>query len=205
MEEIANFSILTDRYAYPFSKWQENGRIAFSDQYGKVYLTPYRTEIPHILQAEGYRDECISIPSLSNSQQEYAYQWLTKIADQQNWSMTYQKAFQIASKKGIKNVKVTGKYHVKEIVSCYEDREEHLLYSPLTTQFLLDSSEENIATYILIDEKTLMVCDEYGRTFLLKAKNVVNELVNELIDAGYTHTIHPERYIRPYEPDVEAE
>lgn len=71
----------------------------------------------------------------------------------------------------------------------------------MTMKYLLNSSKENVGTYVLVNEHTLVVCDEYGRTFLLKTKGVVNDMVNSLINAGYTRTLHPEYYISEYKPE----
>jgi len=99
---------------------------------------------------------------------------------------------------------MSGKYQIKEITSYdyydYIDFKTNTRYYPLTTKFLFNRSKENIGTYIIVDENTLVICDEYGRTFLFKVQTVVNDFVNALIDAGYTRTIHPEDYIYKEEP-----
>ena len=204
LEEVINFSFLTDRRANPLTKCQNNGQIAFADKYGRVYVTPYRTEIHAILEESGYTDGSIFVPFSNGEPRPDSYQWLAKIAEEENWAGTYEEAFQVASDKGIQPVKVSGKYQIREI-SYYDDTNSHTIYSALTIMFLMNKSKENIGTYILVDKKTIVICDEYGRTFLLKSKTVVNDIVNALLDAGYTRTIHPEWYIRKYEPTVEPE
>ena len=204
MEEVMNFSYRTDSRATPLTKCQNNGQIAFADQYGTVYVTPYRRGIHHILEGSGYKEGSIFVPFSNGEQRPDAYQWLAKIAEEENWAQTYEEAFEVASEKGIRRVIVSEKYQIKEI-SYYNDTDTHTTYSALTMHFLMNDSKDNIGTYILVDEKTLVICDEYGRTFLLKAKTVVNDMVNALIDAGYTRTVHPEWYIRKYEPTVEPE
>lgn len=204
MEEVMNFSFRTDSRATPLTRCQNNGQIAFADQYGNVYVTPYRTEIHHILAEAGYKEGSIFVPFSNGEKRPDAYQWLAKIAEEENWAKTYEEAFQVASGKGIQPVKVSGKYQIKEI-SYYDDTDTHTIYQALTMKFLMNQSRDNIGTYILVDEKTIVICDEYGRTFLLKAKTVVNDLVNSLIDAGYSRTVHPEWYIRKYQPTVEPE
>lgn len=204
MEEVMNFSYRTDSRATPLTKCQNNGHIAFADQYGNVWVTPYRTEIDHILVESGYNKGDFFVPFSNSEKRPDRYQWLAKIAEEENWAHTYEEAFQVASEKGIQPVKVSGMYQIKDI-SYYDDAETHTIYSALTTMYLMSYSKENIGTYIRVDEKTLVICDEYGRTFLLKAKTVVNDLVNTLIDAGYTRNAHPEWYICKYEPTVEAE
>lgn len=203
-KEVLSFSFRTDSRATPLTKWQNNGHIAFADWYGNVYVTPYRPEINGILASEDYKDGAIFVPYSNGEKSPDAYQWLMKIAEEENWAYTHEEAFKVASEKGIKAVTMCGKYQIKEI-SYYDDTDAHTIYSALTMKFLMNDSKDNIGTYILVDEKTLIICDEYGRTFLLKAKTVVNDLVNALIDAGYTRTAHPEWYIRRYAPTTEVE
>lgn len=205
LEEVLNFSYRTDSSATPLTKWQNNGQIAFANQYGIVYVTPYRPEIHSILQEAGYKEESLYVPFSNGEKRPEEYKWLAKIAEEENWAETHEEAFEVASKKGIRRVMVSEKYQIKEI-SHYDDTDTHTAYLPLTMKFLMNESKDNIGTYILVDEKTIVICDEYGRTFLLKAKTVVNDLVNALIDAGYTRTVHPERYVvRKSEPEVTTE
>lgn len=202
MEELLKFSYRTDGKANPLTKWQNNGQIAFADAFGCVYVTPYRTEVHEILKKNGYTDECFSVPFSDSGERPEAYKWLTQIAEEENWAETYEEALKVATEKGIKPVKISQKYQLREI-SYYNDTDKS--YSALATQYLMNNSHENIGTYIIIDKKTLVICDEYGRTFLVKVKTVVNDLVNALIDAGYTRTAHPEYYIRHHTPVEDAE
>ena len=203
MDEVRKFSFLTNRRnATPMKKWQNNGQIAYSDEYGNVFVTPYRSEIHGILKDAGYTESALYVPFSNGEERPVTYQWLEKIAYEENWAETHEEAFKIASEKGIKPVVVEEKYQVREI-SFYNDTENHATYAALTTKYLLNQSKENIGTYIVVDQKTLVICDEYGRTFLVKAKTIINDLVNALIDAGYTRTAHPERYIQTYKPAEE--
>lgn len=205
MEEVLNFSYRTNSHATPLTKCQNNGQIAFADQYGIVYVTPYRNEIHSILETNGYKEGSIFVPFSNGEPRPDSYQWLYKIAEEESWAYTYEYAFKVASQKGIQPVKVSGKYHIREI-SYYDDTDTHTGYSPLTMMYLLNESKRNIGTYIIVDDKTIVVCDEYGRTFLIKAKTVINDLVNALIDAGYSRTPHPEYYIhRRHESPAEPE
>lgn len=206
LEEVKNFSFRTVSNATPLTKWQNNGHIAFADEYGTtVYVTPYRTEIHSILEEAGYKEECIFVPFSNGEERPEAYQWLEKIAEEERWAYTHAEAFKVATEKGIKPVKLSKKLQVQvKEISYYDDKENHTIYKELVSKYLFNNSKDNIGTYIVLDEKQLVVCDEYGRTFLLKAKTVINDIVNALIEAGYTRTIHPEWYIYRYEP-VESE
>lgn len=205
LEEVIKVSFQTGERTTPKVKCQNNGQIAFTNDYGIVYVTPYRTEIHSILEEAGYKEGSIFVPFSNGEERPDSYKWLAKIAEEENWAHTYEKAFEVAMEKGITPfVKLSGKYQIKEI-SYYNDTDTHTVYSALTTMYLMNNSKENVGTYILVDEKTIVICDEYGRTFLLKAKTVVNDIVNSLIDAGYTRTYHPEWYINQYDPPVESE
>lgn len=205
MEELLKFSYRTNNTSeHKLVVTQNNGQIAFADKDGYIFVTPFRSEIHSILAEAGYKERhCLFVPFSNGENRPEEYQWLAKIANEENCSETFEKAYNISQKKGIKPVQVDGRYKVKEIWSYYDDKLSSTIYRPLTTLYLFNDSAENIGTYILVDEKTLVVCDEYGRTFLLKAKTIVNDLVNALIDAGYTRTVHPEWYISKYEPEVE--
>ena len=205
MQEVLNFSYRTNSSATPLTKCQNNGQIAFTDHHGFVYVTPYRPEIHDILQESGYKDGSLFVPFSNGEKRPLEYQWLAKIAEEECWAKTHEEAYNVASNKGIQPVKANGKYQIKEILTFYDTDTDS--YLPLTMKFLLNESEDNIGTYILVDEKTIVICDEYGRTFLVKAKTAVNDLVNTLIDSGYTRTVHPARYVihKPKQPEVTTE
>jgi len=203
LEEVMSFSYNTGRRATPLTKCQNNGQIAFSDAWGCVFVTPYREEIHGILEESGYKDETFFVPFSNGEERPEAYHWLTKIAEEECWAYTHEQAFELACQKGIQPVKITGKCQIKQIP--YDDRDTQTRYAALAGQFLLGESQKNIATYIVVDEKTLVICDEYGRSFLIKAKTVVNDLVNALISAGYTRTRHPNWYVKHYEHEPTEE
>ena len=206
LEEVMNFSYRTDFRATPMAKWQNNGQIAHADQYGVIYVTPYRREIHSILENAGYKDGSLYVPFSSGSETlPDEYQWLVRVAEEENWASTYEEAFQKASSRGIQPVKVSGKYQIREISRMFDDTEHHTFYFPMTMMFLANNTDKNIGTYIIIDEKSVMLCDEYGRTFLVKVKTVINDFINSLIAAGYTRTIHPWFYVRKVEAELPVE
>lgn len=178
---------------------QDNRSILFADEAGCYYITPYRPEIWKILKKAGYTNKStLSVP-FSGEVTTARYKWLQKIAEQENWAYTYEKAAQVANQKGIKHVKVGKGYSVKEISSPYYDTEEKTIYIPMTEMYLDYATYKNVGTYVLVDEHTLVVCDEYGRTFIFKnTKKGVNKLVNSIINAGYTRMLHPEYNILKY-------
>lgn len=202
MDELLKFSYRTEHKAKPYTCCQNNGQIAFADKFGMVRVTPYRSEIDFILEEEGYREGSVFVPFSNGEEVPVAYAWLRQIADEENRAETHEKAFLKASERGIKPVCIKQKVQVKEVEGWYEDEESNARYEPMTMMYLLNRTEENIATYIIVDEKILLICDEYGRTFLVKVKTVVNDIVNSLIEAGYTRTAHPERYVHFHETQV---
>lgn len=195
MEELFEFSYRTERKAKPHAYWQNNGQIAFADEFGMVWVTPYRTEIHSLLKESGYSEGSVFVLFSNGEEVPDAYAWLRQIAEEENMAVTYEEAFKKATERGVKPVNLKEKVKVKEIVGWYEDEESNTRYEPMTMMYLHNGTEKNIATYIVVDEKTLLICDEYGRTFLVKVKTVINDIVNSLIEAGYTRTAHPERYI----------
>ena len=197
MEEISNFSYRTDFMSEIKScYWQNNGQIAFANAFGHVWVTPYRPEIREVLECHGYKEHCIYVPFSNSESRPEEYQWLAKIAEEECWAHTYETAFKHSQEKGIKAVKLAHKVHIKEIKSYFKDEDAKIAISPMTMMYLLNCTKANIGTYIFVDEKTLVLCDEYGRTFLLRSKTVINDIVNQLISAGYTRTIHPENYVQ---------
>ena len=196
MDELFKFSYRTDNKGQKeFTYWQNNGQIAFVDDFHTVWVTPYRTEIDSLLKEAGYSEGGVFVPFSNGEKVPEAYAWLRKIAEAENRARTHEEAFEKATERGIKPVYVKQKVQVKEIDCWYEDDESNTTYSPMTMMYLMNSTDENIATYIVVDEKTLLICDEYGRTFLVKVKTVINDIVNTLIEAGYTRTARPERYV----------
>ena len=162
MDELLKFSYRTDRRSeHKLILTQNNGQIAFSDENGYVYVTPYRPEISEILTEAGYSESySLFVPFSNGEERPDEYQWLAKIAEEENWAYTHQQAYEVSIKKGIKPLGTSQKIQIKEIL-FYDDVDSKTYYTALTSKFLLNQSEENIGTYILVDEKTIVICDEY--------------------------------------------
>lgn len=179
------------------TKWETHGHIAYCDSHGEVLVTPYRSEINGILKSMGYRDKYMRVPFSNGEERPEAYKWLCKIATEENWAETFEIAFKKATEKGVKALgDFEQKIQIKEI-ERFQDAETKNTYLAMTRLFLPGEFRENVGTYIVVDDRTLIICDEYGRTFLVKTKRVINEMVNQLIEAGYTRTVHPEKYVIP--------
>lgn len=179
----------------------DEDHIAFTNTYGTVFITPYRNEVPEILSKSDYKRGEILVSLSENRYALPAYQWIRKIADEENAARTYEVAYEKAKEKGIKPFSPdTRGLQIKEIPlgSYYQDDSTNIRYNSLEDIFFRFQSGDNIGTYIIVNEKTLVVCDEYSRTFLIKTKYIINDIVNNLINAGYTRTLHPEWYIKEY-------
>lgn len=205
LEDVFNFSHCMHEKNDPFIFWQNNGQIAFTNGYGIIHVTPYRNEIRDILKSSGYKEQSFFVPFSNGEPRPEEYQWLAKIADEESWAYTFEKASKIASEKGILPVEVTEKYQIKRIFSTWDDEIDHKIYYPLTMKYLMNETDKNVGTYIYLDERNIVVCDEYGRTYFVRAHILINDLVNSLIKAGYTRTLHPERYVHKYEPEVKED
>lgn len=120
------------------------------------------------------------------------------MADRQCSAETHEMAYQVALEKKLQNVNPYIKgMHVTEVIGYTNDEDSCAYYLPMVMGHLHNGTGRNVGTYIIINEKILVICDEYGRTFLVKVPKVINELVNSLIDAGYTEAPHPESYVYP--------
>ncbi len=205
LEEVQKYSyLMNDISSDTMTFCQNNGQIAFVDYQGHIYVTPYREEIPKILTRSGFEIGSIYVPFSNRGDIPVSYEWLKKIALTENWAATHERAYEIASERGIKTVDLSfiEKIHICEFFR-YEDKENGMIYHSMANLWLFNGEENNIGTYIIIDNKTVIVCDEYGRTFLIKVKSVINYIVNTLIDAGYRHNATPERYVSFYKPEEE--
>ena len=204
LEEVKKYSDLRNTTVNsPMVYCKNNGHIAFSDEKSNLWVTPYRQEIIPILDKNGYTSSSLPVPySCDTEISDYDYyRWLIRIAHQENWAATHTEAFSIASKKGILPVDIsTDRLHIHEI-GFFTDEELFMNFSAMGDLWLSGLSKENIGTYIVIDSKTLLVCDEYCRTFLLKSKDIINDILNELIDAGYRANPHPWYYVHSYTPE----
>ena len=131
---------------------------------------------------------------------------MEQVADRENWAETHEKALKFSEEKGIKPVEFRPMAHqmrIKEITTDYYQNDESCTrYNQMASMHLLGNSQSNIGTYIIIDDKSILVCDEYGRTYFITVKATINDIVNTLIDAGYTHTAHPEYYVQKYRDPI---
>lgn len=210
MEDLIKFSERDYRYTSNQRKvyCQNNGQIAFVDETGSYYVTPYRTEIHSILRNNGYTEGGLFVPNSSGEKTSERYAWLRAMANRQNWATTQEEAHKVATDKGLKKVKFECNpkhYNYREVETYLEDGS--WIFTPMVSMYMSNSSEEYVGTYILVDKYTILVCDEYGRTFKLgvHTQHAYYSIVNALIDAGYTENHHPEYFVRKKEAQNEEQ
>lgn len=213
LEEVKNFSeqVYGTRSEQRKVYYQNNGQIAFVDENGFYFVTPYRCEINSILVDNGYKEYGIFVPNSNGEQTTDRYTWLRAMANRQNWAVTHEEAYQVAQAKGLKEVKFhcnPKHYQYKEVGTYLND--EKWIYNPMVSMYLSNYSKDYIGTYILVDPTIILVCDEYGRTFkvTVHTQHAYNSIVNDLIEAGYMENHHPEYFVQkapPAETDTETE
>ena len=191
--------------------YQNNGQIAFIDEMGNYFVTPYRTEIQSILRSNGYKEYSIFVPNSNGEATSARYDWLRKLAERENWALTHEEAYAYSQEKGIceVSIKCNPKHYQYKEVDEYSIHDEKWFYRPMVMMYLANSSRESISTYIQVDDKIILVCDEYGRTFKVTAhtQHAYNSIVNAMLEAGFKPNHTPEAFVHPYvEPDpVEEE
>lgn len=197
IDELTEFSLELPSIGTSNSmEWNENGgMMVFITKLGLRYLSPTRPETNDLMKKEGYwRNENLGVPLVRLAEDPDLFcklEWLQRDARAEWWAYTYQVAKKIADEKEIKEVVITEPVKVREIVCEYGE------YTSLVDKCLGNSTGNNVGTYIIINDKELIVCDEYGRTYLITVKRVINDIVNMLIKAGYTKTTEPWRYVHP--------
>lgn len=194
IEEVKDFSIAVPCNGGNFSKvWNGNsGVVLFIDENGHWYKTAIRPEIPDILTNAGYRkDDTLCVPKFEGKEIPEEWQWIVQIASEEWRNYTYEEAYKIASEKGIKPDPFEHYFFSVTEISYNRDR-----YRPMVTKALSNFSTDNIGTYIIVDEKTVYVCDEYGKSYVLSVSaDRFNDLVNALLEAGYTRNTRPSLYV----------
>ena len=199
VEEILKVSYRTKYHAAKqLAKWQNNGQVAFSGPDGYIWVTPYRPEIHGILEDAGYHDEGLYVPfSGTTYGRPEKYQKLIELAKTSCKAYTQEEAFKVASEKGIQPVNVDSTLYQVEEFTSYTDPETQIHYTELVMTFLANNSGKNVGTFIVVNDHTLVICDEYGRSFLVTAtsSDLIDDLVGKLVNSGYTSTTYPECYV----------
>lgn len=129
MNDVETFSFMTDNQTTPLVTCQNNGQIAYSDEHGTIYVTPYRSEIPGILKDAGYKEKEFKVPFSGNEKRPAIYFWLQKIANEENQNETYEMCHEIAQRKGIKPVETMQGLRITEITkTAYIEELKYTVY-----------------------------------------------------------------------------
>lgn len=177
------------------------GNMIYVSETGDVYITPLRPEIPKILKENDYKPNDLlsdlALSSLSYFLVPLEYENLLNIAKEQKRAKAYEDAFKIATRKGILPVQLVD-YQIetyKQFFSSYYDEEFVLYYQVLANETLSGYSVENIASFIVVNTTTMLICDEYARTFFLRTP-LASSIESKLLEAGYHYTDNRDMYIR---------
>jgi len=201
LEELlaVSYHVMNAAEVEPKTFCQNNGQIAYACGSGCVLVTPYRPEIHTILRNAGYKEGYIHVPFSNGEECPLEYTWYSKMADEENWYYTYQKALEYSKAKGIQPVEINNQEYLIEEISYKYDEEKNLVYKRMIDEFLIGFSVENLGTYISIDAQSLMICDESGRTYLITTLfGNVDDLIVDLRNAGYKHCTRPSLFVYPY-------
>lgn len=206
VEDIRSFSCMTNKFSKTRTYYNTKERIIWVDYDQIVRVTPYRPEIIERFENTLFTRD----PALLNFQSECdnftRYSWLKQIAEEENWNYTYEIAHIIAGQKGLKGISLPERIQIREISPSsyfYDGNDTSLYFSPMVKMFVSEGSGTNIGTFIIINNKTLLMCDNYGRTFLIKVKDCINDVVNSLLMSHYTRNSTPENFVSTSKPENE--
>lgn len=179
--------------------------IVYIDGRSQTFVTPLRRETPKILEDNGYKEGEYFIRS---ADKEYIdklrfavdgeeYKWLEYMAKEQSWNFAYQEAHKTALRKNIQEIE-PDMYPIAEL-ECIEDEKTigNTTFNRMMTNKILGYA--NVGSFIRESNNRVLLCDEYGRTFLVTFKYSANEFINQLIDANYTRALYPWIFIQKHE------
>ncbi len=204
--ELASFSLTIDGYSvnYPKEYCLYQGQIVFVTEECCASVSPRVEEAEAILQKDGYKKGEYFVPNqekgfvekLYNTINSKEYKWLKQMANLEKLNLAFLRAHKIANNKKIGCVE-PDRSQIEMYIDVSEKSTEidGLVYKCMLNKKLDYISQKNVGTYIRVDYRTVLVCDEYGRTFLIRFKECANEFINSLIDANYTKTLLPWSYI----------
>ena len=205
-EELKKFSICMKGYVVDepkkFCQYQE--QVVFVTEEKIAYVCPERDGIFDIMKKEGYEEGDFFVINQEKSfiEKLYAtikgkqYNWFLKMKKEEENNLLYERLHMIAEEKGIKSVKFDEEQlEVFRDVSEADQDLDGYTYTSMTNPKYALLSKENVGTYIRTNSKTVLLCDEYGRTFLLKFGLSANEFVNKLNEAGYKPNCMPWNYV----------
>ena len=181
--------------------------IVYIDGKSQTFVTPLRKETSNILKNNGYEEgeyfiRCADkeyIDKLRFVIDGPEYKWLEKMAREQDWNFAYQEAHKKAIRKNILSVE-PDMYTVADFELIEDEKTiDGTTFCRMMTSNSLGYS--NIGSFIRENNKRVLLCDEYGRTFLITFKYSANEFINQLIDANYTRALYPWIFIQEHKEE----
>lgn len=200
VSDVLNFSCDTGYTANkPKTFFQKDSNIFICDENGKIFVTPFREEIPMILEEYSFKQETFAylLSSIPYSiQQKYCI--LEEIAKREKQLKIYEDNFKKAPK-------CEFKYIIPENLSFSKYELTHPIDGAgyngnyiISPMFNGNDEDHNLSTFIIFhDDMRLLLCDEYGRTFhiVFNSTEDLHIFVNFLLDCKFSYTKHPEKYI----------
>ena len=200
VSDVLNFSCRTG-YTTQESKtfYQNYSNIFICDENGEVLVTPFREEIPIILEEYGFkRESCKNSLSAIPGTIKQKYLILEEIAKREKQLKIYEDNFKKAPKCDFK-------YIIPENLSFSKYELTHPIDGAgyngnyiISPMFNGNDEDHNLSTFIIFhDDMRLLLCDEYGRTFhiVFESTEDLHIFVNFLLDCKFSYTKHPEKYI----------
>lgn len=199
VSDILNFSCNTGYTAQkPKTFYQKDSNIFICDENGEVFATPFREEIPMVLEEFNFKEENSEV-SLSaipyNIKSKYFI--LQEMAEREKQLKFYEENFK-------KSPQRDSSYTIPENLrfSNYEITEPRTVglnieYN-IRPLFCENNENHNISTFIIFhNDNRILLCDEYGRTFHISFNSTddLHIFVNFLLESNFSYTIHPEEYI----------
>lgn len=174
-----------------------NGNVIFSDGTGMGWITPFRLEIEQLLEEAGYKAKDMYTILPDGFFESNEYRWLEKMAKESIWNEVFKKCREISKNDGVDTTKVPKEEDFVNIVEVtygeYVDSESNLRVKPMITEAI--ERITNVATFIIVDNQHLLICDEFGRTFYTKSRININEAVNKLQNSKFRRNVIPYKYV----------
>lgn len=203
MEELKKFSLPICQECFkPLTYGVCNGQIAFVDEDRCTYVTPARTSAYDVLYENGYQKTNMFIPFFSKKNKGERYYDLEKMAEESTWNKTFSYAKAKSNEKAIKDINIKNNFieKIKDVtkssIIAELDNGRKYSVSGMINPYLIEECEKNIASFICLDNRNVILCDDYGRTFLVKLNKSFSNFICALICAGYKLTTRPELYVK---------
>lgn len=186
----------------------ENGYILYTCNPKFTYLSLPWLGLEDFLKANGYR-ESKKLPSSIQISKEWftGFNLLRNQMMLQYWAAAFEKCSKAAAERQIRSVEIQEDIVFHDITfHDYSFEEKTTLSFTVSSQitckgmiqaYPICNGMKNVGTFIYCDT-FLVVCDEYGRTFLFQQVSEEKSLipiVNQLIEAGYTINPTPDEYV----------